>query len=74
MKKGDMVLIPFPCTNLRGIKNRPALVLLATETDITVSFITTQLKWTEYLDILVEPNASNRLKADFNKAEQIGHH
>ena len=74
MKKGDLVLIPFPYTNLRGIKNRPALVLLATETDITVSFITTQLKWTEYLDILVEPNASNRLKADFNKAEQIGHH
>ena len=41
MKKGDIVLIPFPFTDLTGNKNRPALVLVESEEDITVCFITT---------------------------------
>jgi mRNA interferase MazF len=45
MNKGDIVLLPFPFTDLSGIKNRPALILVDCESDITVSFITTQLKW-----------------------------
>ncbi|WP_240676228.1 hypothetical protein [Botryobacter ruber] len=49
MKKEDFVLIPFPFTNLTGTKNRPALVLFGSDEDITVSFITTQLKWQKNL-------------------------
>lgn len=49
MNKGDIVLIPFPFTDLSGIKNRPALILAAGEADVTVSFVTTQLRWQEIL-------------------------
>ena len=51
MKKGDIILIPFPFTDLSGNKNRPALVLVNSELDITVAFISTQLKWKEETDI-----------------------
>lgn len=62
MNKGDIVLIPFPFTDLSGLKNRPALILADTETDITVSFITTQIKWQEEFDIILEPSQENGLK------------
>ena len=62
MNKGDIVLIPFPFTDLSGIKMRPALILVSGELDITVSFITTQLKWEEPFDVKIEPTDSNGLK------------
>jgi mRNA interferase MazF len=62
MKKGDIVLIPFPFTDLSGIKNRPALILIDSDEDITVSFITTQLKWLEKFDVRLEPSNENGLK------------
>lgn len=62
MKKGDVVLIQFPFTDLKGNKNRPAIVLLETETDVTVVFITTKLKWQREFDILILPSIENGLK------------
>jgi mRNA interferase MazF len=62
MNKGDIVLIPFPFTDLSGKKNRPALILVDGEVDITVSFITSQLKWQEDSDVKIEPTQTNGLK------------
>lgn len=62
MRKGDILLIPFPFTDLSGQKNRPALLLVTTDTDITVAFITSQIKWQEEHDLKLEPAAENGLK------------
>ena len=62
MIKGDILLIPFPFTDLTGQKNRPALVLVTTDTDITVAFITSQIKWQEEHDLKLEPSTENGLK------------
>ncbi len=65
MIKGDIVLIPFPFTDLTGVKNRPALLLVETDSDITVSFITSQVKWEDEFDLRIEPSKENGLKKDF---------
>jgi mRNA interferase MazF len=62
MSKGDIVLIPFPFTDLSGNKLRPALVLAENTLDITVSFITTQLQWQEPTDIVLQPQKNNGIK------------
>lgn len=62
MKKGDIILIPFPFTDLSGIKNRPAIILVEGQYDITVSFITSQIKWKEEFDVKVTPSPENGLK------------
>jgi len=62
MNKGDIVLIPFPFTDLTGNKNRPAVILIESENDVAVCFITTQLKWQSAYDIPVKPTELNGLK------------
>ena len=62
MAKGDIVLITFPFTDFSGSKLRPAVILADTNEDVTVTFITTQLKWREPTDVLLTPTSNKRLK------------
>jgi mRNA interferase MazF len=62
MSKGNIVLIPFPFTDLSGNKLRPALILAENVLDVTVCFITTQLHWQEPTDILLQPMSKNGIK------------
>ena len=62
MKKGDVILLSFPFTDLKGKKIRPALILFVSDLDVIVTFITTQFKWQTPNDILLEPDQFNGLK------------
>ena len=62
MKKGTVILIPFPFTNLKGSKIRPAVVLSLNGVDVTICFITSELKWKTEYDIYILPSMINGLK------------
>jgi mRNA interferase MazF len=62
MVKGDIVLIPFPYTDLSGSKLRPVVILFETAQDLVVCFITTQLTYKEPTDFEIVPSITNGLK------------
>lgn len=62
MDKGDIVLIPFPYTDLSGSKLRPVVILFETAQDLVVCFITTQLTYKEPTDFEITPSLINGLK------------
>lgn len=62
MAKGTVVLVIFPFTDLSGSKLRPSVILSDNGSDVTVGFVTTQIKWQEPTDLLLEPTAVNGLK------------
>jgi len=62
MTKGEIILIPFPFTDLTGNKLRPAVILIETNYDLTVCFITAQLKWKEATDVELLPSIHNGIK------------
>ena len=62
MKIGSVVLIPFPFTDLKGSKIRPAVVLCMSGLDVTICFITSELKWKTEYDVYLSPSQNNGLK------------
>jgi len=62
VKKGLIVLLPFPFTSLLSSKGRPALVLAIRPVDITVAFISSRVQNPRPADVLVHPSVINGLR------------
>jgi len=63
-KKGAVILVPFPFTDLSGNKVRPAVIISKGKigSDIVVVFITSQSKLKEKHLVMIKPEEGNGLK------------
>ncbi|HEY4508680.1 MAG TPA: type II toxin-antitoxin system PemK/MazF family toxin [Candidatus Paceibacterota bacterium] len=63
---GKIILIPFPFTDLSGVKVRPAVIISnkSIGDDILVAFISTNTKKKSHFEIVVKMNNQNGLKSD----------
>jgi mRNA interferase MazF len=63
-KKGTVVLVPFPFTDLSGNKVRPALIVSDGKvgSDVVVVFITSQTKSKGQYLVTLKPSEENGLK------------
>ena len=65
IKKGSVILVPFPFTDLKGEKIRPAVVLnSAKSTDLIVAFVSSKVDNMRNLDFLIKKDIENGLKID----------
>ena len=62
INKGDIVLVSFPFTNLKGSKRRPAVILYIGEMDVVAAFITSRIAKVSSFELLINPSKTNRLK------------
>lgn len=64
-KKGEIVIVPFPFTDLSGQKIRPALVLgKNVDKDLIICFISSQISKVQDTEIKIIANSTNKLKQD----------
>ena len=68
MKTGDIVLIPFPFSELTEVKLRPAVVIAETKDkykDLLLSAVSSQVPSTlTSAEILVKPDSTNGLRVE----------
>lgn len=64
MKKGDIVSVIFPFTDLSSFKQRPALALHVEHEGVILAFITSRLSFQHKYDILIKRSAVNNPEAD----------
>lgn len=64
-KRGTIVLVPFPFTDLSGQKVRPAIIISnqSKSADVVVLFITTQVKNKFPFTVPIIPSDKNGLKS-----------
>lgn len=65
-KKGTVILVPFPFTDLSGTKVRPAVIVSSGKIgqNILVIFVTSKAKTKEKHLIRIKPDKENGLKAN----------
>lgn len=64
MKKGDIVSVIFPFTDLSSSKQMPALVLYVAQEDAILAFITSKISFQHTSDIAIKQSLINNLKTD----------
>jgi mRNA interferase MazF len=60
-QKGDIILIPFPFTNQRGAKRRPALIISDQTVHQTGDVLVVQITSQFYSDVYIPAKLSHRL-------------